>query len=64
MINYPEQNPIGQEPGKKKKEPKGILKDLMELERVDPDYNGDPILCEKGKYVEWSDIEAIIKKYS
>jgi hypothetical protein len=58
-----EQNNLCQEPGKKK-EPKGILKDLAEL-RLYSVLNGVHIkdLCGT-KVIKVEDIEAIIKKYN
>lgn len=61
------------EPSKKtKKQPTGILKDLMELKRYELGENDDDeygfsaciIAYKKGSLVEWSDVEAIINKYS
>jgi hypothetical protein len=71
MMANPEQNNNGQEPGKKvkKKKPTGILKDLVELKRYymsNDDLVPEGYLIEhkKGAFVEWSDVEKIIKKYS
>lgn len=48
----------------KKKKPTGILKDLIKIQRyliVDGKFI---FHNEKGNYVKWSDVEAIINKYS
>ena len=43
----------------------GILKDLMELKRYDYVWSKTPIEEYKnGRLVLWSDVEAIINKYS
>lgn len=64
MINLPENNTVGSEPKKINKKPNGILKDLMKIQRYKI-VDGEFIFHnEKGNYVEWSDIEAIIRKYS
>jgi len=53
------------EPSKKrKKKPTGILKDLMELKKYDYVWIGSPLEGDKnGRFVLWSDVEAIINKY-
>jgi hypothetical protein len=61
---------VGKEPKKaKKKKPTGILKDLIELKRylmeIDPKKREVELHEDKnGGLVDWSDVEAIIKKYS
>lgn len=66
MIHYnTDTNLIGSEPKKKrKKKPVGILKDLTKMKRVDVDLEFDIIYSTDGDLVLWSDVEAIIKKYS
>ena len=49
-----------------KKQPTGILKELMELKRYYIKLMGSDIYAgesKNGAYVEWSDVEAIINKY-
>ena len=55
----------GSEPSKKtKKEPTGILKGLLELKKYDYVWIGSPLEGDKnGRFVLWSDVEAIINKY-
>ena len=56
----------GSEPSKKiKKEPTGILKDLSELKRYSVFPSSKVIEGNKnGNIVRWSDVEAIINKYT
>ncbi len=50
--------------GQSEKEPTGILKDLSELKKYDYVWIGSPLEGDKnGRFVLWSDVEAIINKY-
>lgn len=67
MIALPEHNTVGQEPKKVSKNPKGILKDLIQIKRYevrDHPFAGKEITeIKNGDFVLFEDLEAIIKKY-
>lgn len=50
--------------GQSEKQPTGILKELLELKTYYINVDGKEVQSKIGNWVEWSDVEAIINKYS